>query len=452
MGRNSIFYPFEESVNALLSCNMITDYVSLYNMIGRRQLLKTCAPAVVMPSFPAILSGKNPNTRLRVGVMGLSRGKAHIAGFTGIDNAEIAYVCDVDKNRLASGIKYAAARQGGKEPKGVTDFREILEDKEVDILSIAAPNFWHAPAAILACDAKKQVYVEKPGSHNAHEAKLIVEAARKNKCLVQMGNQRRSLPSYREGISKIKDGVLGNLRYARCWYDNHRPSIGRGKKVPAPDWLDWNLWQGPAPDRPYKDNLVHYNWHWHWHYGGGELANNGVHALDIARWGLGVDFPIRVTCNGGRYHHDDDQETPDTADATYDFGKVGISWHGSSCLQRKHEKNSFVSIYGDKGVMAFESSGYRIYDMDGKVTEENIPPFTNLPHFKNFAAAIREGSGLNAEISDAQKSSMMCHLGNIAYRMRTEIRFDSKTQRITDNPAAEKLWGREYREGWKPKV
>ena len=421
-------------------------------MKNRRAFLKTSAAATALVSAPAVLAREKPNQLLRIGVMGLSRGKAHISGFLGLENTEIAYVCDVDKNRLAGGIKYAAGRQSGKEPKGVTDFRTILDDKEVDVLAIAAPNFWHTPAAILACDAGKHVYVEKPGSHNAHEARLIVQAARHHKRLVQMGNQRRSLPSFREGIEKIRAGALGTLRYARCWYDNRRGSIGRGRQVAIPQWLDWKLWQGPTPERPYKDNLVHYNWHWHWHYGGGELANNGVHALDIARWGLGVDYPERVTCNGGRYHHDDDQETPDTADATFDFGKVGISWHGSSCLQRKHEKHSFVSIYGTKGIMAFESSGYRIYDLEGKLLEENIPPFTDLPHFQNFAAGIRDGASLNAEIGDAQKSALMCHLGNMAYRSKSEVRFDPQTRQLIDNPAAGRFWRREYRKGSEPKV
>ena len=421
-------------------------------MKSRRAFLKTSAAISAMVSTPAILARKNPHQLLRIGVMGLSRGKAHITGFLGVDHTEIAYVCDVDQNRLADGIKHAAAKQAGKEPKGVTDFRKILDDKDVDILAIAAPNFWHTPATVLACASGKHVYVEKPGSHNCHESGLIVKAARQGNRLVQMGNQRRSLPSFREGIDKIRAGALGTLRYARCWYNNTRGSIGRGKQVSIPQWLDWQMWQGPIPERPYKDNLVHYNWHWHWHYGGGELANNGVHALDIARWGLGVDFPDRVTCNGGRYHHNDDQETPDTADATFDFGKVGISWHGSSCLPRKHEKQSFVSIYGDKGIMAFESSGYRIYDLNGKLLEENIPPFTDLPHFQNFADGIRNGTILNAEIEDAQKSALMCHLGNIAYLTRSEVKLDPKAQQIVGNPDANKFWRREYRKGWEPKL
>ena len=422
-------------------------------MKSRREFLKTSSvagAAALCSNAGTVRAQDGANRRLRVGVMGLGRGKAHISGFLAVPDVQIDYVCDVDERRLASGAKYAAGKQGTK-VRQVRDFREILEDKQVDILSIAAPNFWHAPAAILACDAGKHVYVEKPGSHNAREAELIVAAARRAKRKVQMGNQRRSLPAYHEGIEKLHAGVIGKLRYSRCWYDNSRPSIGKGKQVPVPMEIDYEMWQGPAPERPYKDNLVHYNWHWHWHYGGGELANNGVHALDISRWALGVDTPLRTSCVGGRYHHDDDQETPDTADATFDFGEVGISWHGSSCLPRKHEKNAFVSVYGDGGVMAFESNGYRIYDKDGKKIEENLPAFTDLPHFKNFADAIRDDVPLNSEIGDAQKSSMMCHLGNIAYRNKMEVRCDPKTGKHQHGEKVDRLWAREYRDGWKPK-
>ena len=407
-------------------------------MSNRRHFISTASAAALTGHLRA---ESQPGQKLRVGVMGLSRGKAHINNFAKLEGVEIAYVCDVDQERLAAGAKYTADRQNGNLPKAVTDFRRILDDKEVDILSIAAPNFWHAPATILACDSGKHVYVEKPGSHNPREAELMVAAAQRTDRKVQMGNQRRSAPVFREGIKKLKAGVIGKLRYARCWYDNKRGSIGKGKPAAVPANLDYKLWQGPVPVRPYKDNLIHYNWHWHWSYGGGELANNGVHALDVARWALGVDSPCHTSCIGGRYHFDDDQETPDTADATYDFGKVGMSWHGSSCLQRKHEKHSFVSVYGDGGIMSFEGGGYRIYDNAGKLVHENVPKLSDVPHFQNFINSIRKGEALNAEISDAQKSTMLCHLGNISYRKGIQIK---------GTEAPKNYWQRKYSEAWKP--
>ncbi len=424
-------------------------------MQPRRQFLRQSALAstgaiALCSQLGTARAANAAGRKLRVGVMGLSRGKAHIAGFLSQPDVEIAYVCDVDRQRLAAGAKYAVSRGATAEPVAVSDFRRILDDREVDVLSIAAPNFWHAPATILACDAGKHVYVEKPGSHNAREAELMVAAARRTDRKVQMGNQRRSLPAFREGIEKLRGGELGALRYARCWYDNSRGSIGKGAAAAPPEELDWALWQGPCPDRPFKDNLVHYNWHWHWHYGGGELANNGVHALDIARWALGVDTPLRSSYTGGRYHFDDDQETPDTGDAVFDFGAVGASWHGSSCLPRKHERHPFVSIYGEGGTMSFEGAGYRIHDPEGKVVAENLPQFSDEPHFANFVGSIREDAALNAEIGDAQKSTMLCHLGNIAYKLKTEVCTAPDTGRHTGGDAVDALWAREYRDGWAP--
>jgi len=370
-----------------------------------------------------------------------------------VPNVEIAYVCDVDERRVAEGLRRTEAKQTGASVKGVRDFRRILDDPSVDVLSIAAPNFWHAPATILACSAGKHVYVEKPGSHNAHEAELMVVAANRYRRKVQMGNQRRSVPEVIQAIDKLWSGMIGPLRFARCWYSNARESMGRGKSAPVPDWLDWNLWQGPAPERPYQDNLVHYNWHWHWHYGGGELANNGIHALDIARWGLGVDFPKRVTCTGGRYHFNDDQETPDTTIATYDFEKVGISWDGASCTARRQEDLPFVSFYGDGGVLELDGgANYKIFDENGKEIESVTGRFSDAPHFKNFADGIRDGAKLNSDIADGQKSTMLCHLGNVAWRTGHALNIDERTGRILRDRAASRLWKRKYGRGWEPKV
>lgn len=426
---------------------------------SRRQFLSSTAAAfaAAAASGPKLhaQAAAGANAKLRVGVMGLSRGIAHVRGFAACPNVEIAYVCDVDERRVAKAIE--ATKDIGQElvPRGVGDFREILDDKSVDILSVATPNFWHAPATILGCAAGKHVYVEKPGSQNPHESQLMVEAAAKAGRHVQMGNQRRSSARMIEAIQRLREGAIGEVRYARCWYTNAREGIGKGTPAEVPAWLDYDLWQGPAPRRPYKDNLIHYNWHWHWHWGNGELGNNGIHALDLARWGLGVDYPERTAYLGGRYHFDDDQETPDTGVATFHFNKTkGATWEASSCHPRKAESLPFVSFYGDGGTLEVQSNcGYRLVDQSGMAIEKQSGDLDERLHFQNLCEVIRgDAKALTAPIADGQISTMLCHLGNIAYRTGTEVRFDAASKKIADNEAAMALWKRDYEPGWEPKL
>ena len=414
--------------------------------------MKTAAVVSTLSLAPGSIRAANKaSNHIRVGVIGLSRGVAHVRRFAETSGVDVTYVCDVDEKRIARGTK--ALKAGNA--KGVSDFRKILEDSEVDVLSIAAPNFWHAPAAILAMEAGKHVYVEKPGSHNMAEADMIVAASRKYDRRVQMGNQRRSYPYVREAMQRLHEGVIGKVLSAKTWYNNRRGSIGKGKPAKLPSGLNYELWEGPTPHKLYIDNLVHYNWHWRWHWGGGEMANNGIHSLDLARWGLGVDLPSRVTYNGGRYYHDDDQETPDTGEASFHFGDCMASWSGSSCDPRRDEDLPFCKFYGEKGSLVTKGGNdYLILDRDGKELEKKSGPGGEPAHFKNFVDAIRDKSiTLNSEIGDAQKSTKLCHLANIAYRTGGSLRCDpGKGGKLIDNPVGEKLWGREYRKGWKPKV
>ena len=376
----------------------------------------------------------------------------HIAGYLSVPNTEIAYICDVDRRAVEKGIAAVNKKQQAK-PRGAADLRRVLENPEIDAVSIATPDHWHAPAAILACAAGKHVYVEKPGSHNLHESTLLVAAARKHKRVVQMGNQRRSWPWVIEAIAALQGDELGAAFFARSWYTNHRASIGRGKIVAVPEWLDWSLWQGPAPERPFKDNVVHYNWHWFWNWGTGELGNNGVHALDLARWGLQVDSPYRVTCGGNRYHYRDDWETPDTCSATFDFGGKGIAWEGQSCDPRGFEGSSFgVTFYAEKGSLVIAGNSARLYDLNDKLVREIPGKGDDVLHFANFIDAIREGKALRAEIEDGQKSTRLCHLGNIAWRSGRTVNYDPKNEKIEGDKYATRFASREYRRGWEPKV
>ncbi len=433
--------------------------------INRRVFLqRTAALGAGLAAWRTItpVTAADANAKLVVAVMGCNgRGMAHIDGLTAVPNVEIAYICDVDSRAIEKGIK-AVAKKTGKEPKGVKDFRHVLDDKSVDAISIATPNHWHAIATILACAAGKHVYVEKPGSHDAHESELMVAAARKHQRVVQMGNQRRSMRGILEAVEKIRGGAIGRVLTARCYYTRNRPTIGHGKPAPVPEWLDWTLWQGAAPERPFKDNYVHYNWHWFWRWGNGELGNNAIHSVDVARWGLGVDAPRRVTFGGGRYRFQDDQETPDTGVATFDYGDKLITWEQSSSHDRKPETQSTVTFYGEGGMLAIIGTGYKLYDVKGKeMAGQKISGEGDTvrgvggeyEHFANFVESVRQNKRPHSDIGECQKSTMLCHYANIAYRAGGTINVDQKTGKIVGDPKAMAFWRRsEYRKGWEPKV
>ncbi len=456
------------------------------NEIDRRTFVAQGAAAGLglsaWSTLPWARQARAPSDQIRAAVMGVnSRGLVLAQSFAAV-GAEVAYICDVDSRAVEAAVAGVSEprqiRARGDQPsrtlpalqatrpRGVTDFRRALDDADVDVLAIAAPDHWHAPAAIMALQAGKHVYVEKPCSHNPREGELLVEAQRRYGLLVQMGNQQRSSPESTAAIQEIRGGMIGRPYYARTWYANTRGSIGRGKVAPVPDWLDYELWQGPAPRTPYRDNVVHYNWHWFWRWGTGEINNNAAHELDVARWALEVDYPLRVTSAGGRYHFDDDWEFPDTQVASFDFeGGKTITWDGRSCNGRLVEgRGRGVAVHGTDGTVVIDRSGWVAYDNDNNEIKRVVRTeaeaaldtsgegdLTDL-HIANLLAAIRGEGTLNAPIDEGCKSILLCHLGNIAHRTGRAIHCDPATGRILDDDEAMKFWAREYEPGWEPKL
>ncbi|MES2178628.1 MAG: Gfo/Idh/MocA family oxidoreductase [Gemmatimonadota bacterium] len=409
---------------------------------------------------------RSPAEKVVVAVIGLNgRGMVHAQNFAKLANSEVAYLCDVDSTVLAKAMA-ASARNGAKQPKGIEDFRRALDDKSVDAVSIATPDHWHAPMAILALKAGKHVYLEKPCGHNPREGELLVEATKKYGKHVQQGSQQRSSPRTIEALQMIREGAIGKPYMVRAWYANTRGSIGRGKAAQAPSNLNYDLWQGPAPRVPYRDNVIHYNWHWFRRWGTGEICNNGTHEIDIARLALGVDYPQSVTSSGGRYHFEDDWEFPDTQEVTYDFsGGKTIIWQGQSCNGLKlFDRARGTAIYGTSGSIILDRDGYVHYDVAQKVIKQNIEgqrgnaveltgdDAATTIHMENLLSAIRTGATLAAPISDAAKSVHLCHLGNVAQFTGRKVFVDSETGKPAGDAMLEKYWWRGYAPGWEPSL
>jgi predicted dehydrogenase len=440
-------------------------------MVSRREFLDTLAVGAAglaisstAKSYGQILGS---NDRLNFAIIGLRwRGYAHLSGLmANKDTARVSHICDVD-SKILEKFAGTAEHELGYAPASVKDFRQILQQKEVDAITIATPDHWHSPLAIAALQAGKHVYVEKPCSYNPAEGALLVQAQQRYQRHVQQGTQQRSCPRTMEAIDKIHSGLIGRAYFAKGWYSNVRKSIGTGQEAPVPPQLDWDLWQGPAPRRTYRDNIHPYNWHWFKHWGTGEALNNGTHSMDLCRWALEVDYPNRVTSLGGRYHFKDDWQFYDTLVTSFDYGDKMICWEGKSCNGMKYYGHDTgltvmgttgsVFIYGDGG------AGYDVYDLKGERTgvfkDDDAIPFydkfdgdapTNA-HFANFIAAIRKGEKLHAPISEGNIVVTMLHLSNIAWELNRELQLDPKDGRVPNDPEVMKRWAREYETGWAP--
>jgi predicted dehydrogenase len=370
---------------------------------------------------------------------------------------DIACIAEVDELRLGKAVE-TAEKLSGKKPRAVKDLRQLLDDKSIDAVWIATPDHWHGPATILACDAGKHVYVEKPCAHNIREGRLMIEAARRNNKVVQVGTQSRSTAHVQQAMQKLAGGAIGDVLVAKAWNSQRRGSIGHQQPSDPPSTLDYDLWTGPAPMLPYQSNMLPSIWRWWYNFGAGDMGNDGVHDIDIACWGLGVTtHPSRIVALGGKYFFDDDQQFPDTQVCVFEYpgdGKVGQQkqlifeqriW--SPYVQEGLENGN--AYYGTQGMMWLgKRGGYKIFGPRNKLIEEVTTGEADLPaHHANFLECIRTGSRPNADIEKNHLSSALCHLGNIATRTGVALEFDPAAERITNHADAAALVRRQYRDG-----
>jgi predicted dehydrogenase len=385
------------------------------------------------------------------------RGSSHVSAWSGMPNVEVVALCDVDEAHVAAKLKALSAR-GMKTPAVYTDFRKLLEDKTIDAVSIASPNHWHTLQTIWACQAGKDVYVEKPCSHNVFESQQIVAAARKYDRIVQQGSQSRSSPALQEAVERMKNGEFGEIYMARGLCFKWRDTIGRTPVSAVPAGVDYDLWTGPAPMREFTKNRFHYNWHWFWDTGNGDLGNQGIHEVDIARWGLGVTHPTKVSAIGGKFMFDDDQETPNTLSASYEFDVNGvkkmmtfevrhwISPHEAGINGDKPGNTIGNQFYGSKGYLVIDNYN-KYYSFLGRDQQPGPAATKRDEHWANFIGAVRsrKRQDLTAEIEEGALSCNLMHLANISYRTGRTLHWDAKTMTCIGDAEANKMLTRAYR-------
>ena len=432
------------------------------NPADRRTFLQQSAATVVASAALSTVvaspasAAKGANDTIRVGLIGCGGRGTHVGSlFRATANVEVAYVCDVDTQRR----ELVAQKLGVPASNVVADMRRILSDKTIDAVIVATPDHWHSPAAILACDAGKHAYVEKPISHNLRESRLLVEAAQRNQVHVQHGTQCRSTPMMIEAVQALREGVIGDVLVAKCWNIQRRGPLPPGKDTDPPAGFDYDSWIGPATMIPYRTNRVHARWTmWH-HFGAGEAGNDGVHDLDYTRWGLGVDtHPDKISAQGGKYFFQDEQEFPDTQQITFEYsgdGKIGkrmlIYEQRLYSTNYPHNCDSGAEFYGTKGQMFLSRRGkLEILGDRNKPIETAITagPQNDALHVKNLCDAIRGEAKLNADALTGHLSTALCHLGNISTRVGRSLQFDPQAEQIVGDDDANKLLRREYREHW----
>ena len=436
---------------------------------SRRKFIKnTISASTATFLAPSIVSASvfGANDRINAVVLGVNgRGKNHISSLMKQKNVHVTKLCDPDRNLLLKRQREFKNKYN-KDVSLEQDLRKVMDDKDIDVVSIASPNHWHALSVIWACQAGKDVYVEKPGSHNIFEGRKMVEAAQKYDRIVQHGVQLRSSPAINEAIGLLRDGYIGNVYMARGLVFRWRGDIGDKGFSSIPKGLDYDLWTGPAPKRPFTENLVHYNWHWHWDYGNGDVGNQGIHETDLCMWGLDVGLPTKITSMGGKFLWDDCKEVPEVLTSVYNYPEEGkiIQFEVRPWCTNTEEGATVGNIfYGDKGILVVDGySKYKTYlgkdRTPGKSGDDGAKEASGMDrgsggtdgHFTNFIEAVRKhDSGiLTAPIETGHLSSGLAHLGNIAYRMEKVLTFNPQAEKFVNDPEADKMLTRNYRQGF----
>ncbi len=417
--------------------------------VNRRTFLASAGSGAAALAIGSGARAAGPNDQIKVAVIGIrSRGQSHIDAFTKHKDTAVVALCDVDSRLFNGSAKKVEDRsKSGKAPKLVTDLRRIMDDKDVDVVSIATPNHWHALAAVWAIQAGKDVYVEKPVSHNVSEGRKIVDAARKHDKIVQAGTQNRSSEGVIGAMDFLHSGKLGKVYLSKGLCYKPRGSIGTKADAPIPEGVDYNVWLGPAPERPFNPNRFHYEWHWSWDYGNGDIGNQGIHQMDIARWGLNKnELPKHVVASGGRYGYKDDGETPNTQIAAFKYDDCMLEFEVRG-LPTNAENGVKVGnlFYGTEGVLVLNGDTWSTYF--GHKNEPGPKGQGGGDHFANFVDAVksRKRESLKAEVLDGHLSSALCHLGNIAYRLGRGLKFDPKAETFVGDKEADAMLTREYR-------
>ncbi|QDT87080.1 Gfo/Idh/MocA family protein [Gimesia chilikensis] len=420
--------------------------------VTRRSFLQTSAGAVAATSLLSNTARADVNGKIRVAVLGVNgRGRTHIKAVGDVEGADVVLLCDPDEQVLA---KRAAEfeKKYGRKVETETDMRKVFDRDDIDVVTVATPNHWHSLATIWACQAGKDVYVEKPGSHNLFEGRKMIEAAEKYKRIVQHGVQLRSQPAIQEAVEHLRKGTIGDVYMARGLVFRWRPSIGKKPNEKAPSYLDWNLWQGPAQETDFSRRYVHYNWHWTWDYGNGDVGNQGVHETDMCLWGLDVKLPSQITAMGGKFLWDDDKVTPELLTTNYFYPEENkmIQFEVRPWCTNTEDGATVGNIfYGSEGYMVIK--GYKSYETYLGQKREPGPKNSGddpvVAHFTNFLDAVRsrKAETLNGPVETAHTSSGIAHLGNIAYRLGRQLNFDPKTEQFVNDPEADKYLTRQYR-------